>query len=212
MNTKADQEFLQTIVVRLSESIRGANTVQEASNLPALFWISKALALRNDKLAESAVGRLINLLDNSALGATTGRGFEVLLADDTLLNKENYAVVRLLAKQKLFAFCIPKLVDGFRSASQEVKPNYLLALSNLIRNVPSKLVLGEIDTLLPLLLQSINLNDPEVKAATIDTLSVTITEASHLVSEHIGSLISRLLAASLPGDFNTAVSILSDHT
>lgn len=59
---------------------------------------------------------------------------------------------------------------------------------------------------MPLLLQSIDLPDAGIKEASIDTLAVTVTEAASLVSEHISSLINRLLAASLPSEHNTIVS------
>ncbi|KAJ6257724.1 hypothetical protein Dda_7512 [Drechslerella dactyloides] len=201
--TPADHEFLATCTEEMWTSVKTAESADAAFNLPTLFWIAKALSLRNDKLAEPIVGRLMELLDSEAFGATVGRGFEVLLSDDSLLCKENHAVVRMLSKQKLFVFCIPKLVEGFRAASPAVKRNYLHALSNIIRNVPSKLVLAEINTLMPLLLQSLDLQDAEIKVASIDTLSVTVTEATDLVAEHVSSLIPRLLAASSPSEVNT---------
>ncbi|EWC45959.1 hypothetical protein DRE_04752 [Drechslerella stenobrocha 248] len=203
LSAPADREFLAASTDAMWASIKSASCADAAFNLPALFWIAKALALRNDKLAEPIVGRLLELLDDEGLGVTVGRGFEVLLSDDPLLSKENYAVVRLLSKQKLFVYCIPKLTEGFRAASPAAKRNYLHALSNIIRNVPSKLVLAEINTLMPLLLQSLDLPDPAIKVASIDTLAVTVTEATDLVSEHISSLITRLLAASSPSDVNT---------
>ncbi|KAF3938488.1 hypothetical protein ABW19_dt0205283 [Dactylella cylindrospora] len=203
LNSPADRDFLAKSTDAMWESVKSADSPDSAFNLPALFWIAKALALKNDKLAEPIVARLLELLDSEALGATVGRGFEVLLSDDPLLSKENYAVIRLLSKQKLFVFCVPKLVEGFKSASPTAKRNYLQALSNIIRHVPSKLVLAEINTLLPLLLQSLDLQDPEIKTASIDTLSVTITEATELVSEHVSSLITRLIAASSPSEVNT---------
>ncbi|KAK6342855.1 hypothetical protein TWF718_008237 [Orbilia javanica] len=201
--TPEDRAFLTQSTDEMWELVKSADSPEAASSLPALFWIAKALALRNDKLADPIVGRLLELLDNQALGVAVGRGFEVLLGDDPLLSKENFAVVRLLSQQKLFVFCIPKLVEGFKVASPAAKKNYLHALSSIIRNVPSKLVLAEINTLLPLLLQSLDLEDSGIKTASIDTLSVTVTEATGLVSEHISSLITRLLAASSPNEVNT---------
>ena len=88
-----------------------------------------------------------------------------------------------------------------------MKPNYLVALSNILRNIPSKLILVEINTLLPLLLQSLDLPNPEVKAATVDTLYITVLEASSLVAEHVSSLVARLLAACISKEANPVVSI-----
>lgn len=82
--------------------------------------MAKALILKCDKLGDSIVERLVGLLSNESLGSITSRGFEVLLFDDELMNKENFGVVRLLAKQRLFTFCSPKLVGGFKSAAQSI--------------------------------------------------------------------------------------------
>lgn len=81
------------------------------------FWICKALVLRGDKIGMEVTGKLLELLGSSAYGATASKGFAALLGEDDFLNKENYAVVRLLTKQKIFAFCVPKIVDGFKGVS-----------------------------------------------------------------------------------------------
>ena len=51
----------------------------------------------------------------------------------------------------------------------------------------------EIDAILPLLLQSLDLEDFDVKAATIKTLTVVSQENPGAVEAHVGSLVSRLL-------------------
>lgn len=75
------------------------------------------------------------------------------------------------------------------------KPNYLIALSNILRNVPTSVITPELPNLLPLLLQSAELPDADVKAATIETLHVTIKESADSLKEHVSSVITRLLNA-----------------
>ena len=53
----------------------------------------------------------------------------------------------------------------------------------------------EISTLLPLLLQSLDLPETDVKAATIETLGIILVESPEAVEEHMASLVSRLLKA-----------------
>lgn len=73
------------------------------------------------------------------------------------------------------------------------KPNYLVALSNILRSVPSTVILAELRNILPLLLQSLDLPDPNVKSATIETLFITVQESADAAKEHVSSLVSRLL-------------------
>lgn len=83
-----------------------------------------------------------------------------------------------------------------------VKPNYLVALSNVLRSVPSTVILTELRNILPLLLQSLDLPDPSVKSATIETLFVTVRESADVIKEHVSSLISRLLTTCMDREQN----------
>ena len=117
----------------------------------------------------------------------------MLLAPDEILCKENGATVRLLANQKVFNVCVPTIAERFRNADTKAKPNFLIALSGLLKFMPTGVIMPEIDTLLPLLLQSLDLEDDDVKAATIQNLAVVSQENSQAIEGHIGSLITRLL-------------------
>ncbi|KAH0545058.1 hypothetical protein FGG08_000829 [Glutinoglossum americanum] len=173
------------------------NSPEDLTNggLRVLFWLNKALLLRTSPTSTDYTSFLLDYLKDSKHGRQTARAFAILLADDELLSKSNYAVIRLLHKQRLFTYCLPKIADGFQAASAAVKPNYLVALSNILRHVPSVAITPSLDTLLPLLLQSLDLDDPDVKAATIDTLSVTVSESPQAIASHVSSVIARLLRA-----------------
>ena len=176
----------------------GAKTPSEDlinSGLRVLFWLNKPLLLRTSPLSIDYTSFLLDYLKDAKHGRQIARAFSIMLADDELLSKPNYAVIRLLHKQRLFTYCLPKIADGFQAASTAIKPNYLIALSSILRHVPSAVITPSLDTLLPLLLQSLDLDDPDVKAATIDTLSVTMTESPQAIASHISSVITRLLSA-----------------
>jgi DNA repair/transcription protein MET18/MMS19 len=163
--------------------------------LRILFWLNKALLLRASPISTSYTLFLLDYLKDTKHGRHTARAFAILLSDDELLSRPNYAVIRLLHKQRLFVYCLPKIADGFQAASPAIKQNYLIALSSILRHVPSAVIMPSLDTLLPLLLQSLDLDDPDVKAATIHTLSVTVSESPEAIASHASSVIARLLSA-----------------
>jgi len=187
-----------------SEETRG-------ETLRIVFWLAKALLLRADKFGMDLTLSLVDILAHPTFGATAARGFAVLLGEDELLNKDNHAVVRMLYKQRTFATCVPKLVEGFKDADSstsllallrpnlltetDIKPNILLALSSILRSVPSPIITPALPSLLPLLLQSVELPDASIKLATIDTLQITVSESADVLQEHVSSVISRLLTA-----------------
>lgn len=175
------------------------------NSIRTTFWISKSLVLRLAQ-TEKVLDRLLALLSIPNHGLHCARGFGLLLAPDEALSKENGAQIRLLAKQRVFNFCVPKIAKGFRAADTSLKSNYLIALSGILKYVPTDILMTEIETLLPLLLQSLDLNDQEVKAATIESIIVISQESPSAVEGHISSLIKRLLKTAESRNTTTSTS------
>ena len=168
-----------------------------------IFWISKAFVLRAYNI-EDVLERLVGLLSSAEYGSASSRGFGLLLAPDEILSKENGAIIRLLAKQKVFNVTVPTIAKDFRSVDAAIKPNYLIALSGILKYMPTEVIMQEIDTIFPLLLQSLDLQEPDVKAATLQNLTIIIQESPKAVEGHIGSLLSRLLKACSDRSGNSA--------
>ncbi|KAL8849891.1 MAG: hypothetical protein Q9221_005157 [Calogaya cf. arnoldii] len=165
---------------------------------PIVFWIAKALLLRLSHTQE-VLDYVLGFLSDKLCGARSARGFALLLAPDEIISKTYGANIRLLAKHKAFSICAPRIAADFRAAEASVKPNYLIALSGILKDVPTEVTMTEIATLLPLLLQSLDLPDQEVKAATIESLATISLESPGAVEGHMSSLVNRLLqAASKP--------------
>ncbi|KAF8421458.1 RNAPII transcription regulator C-terminal-domain-containing protein [Tirmania nivea] len=131
--------------------------------------------MKCDKLVDPLILQLIDLLSDPTYGSMVAPRFAVLLGEDELLNKQNYAVERLLSKQKIFFLVVPKLVKAFRGSDQAIKLNYLIALSNILRYIPRDH--GAMD----------------VKLATLSILSIIILESTNALQAYISSLIMRLL-------------------
>ena len=173
-----------------------------------IFWIAKALVLRLVS-TEKLLDYLIKLLSDAKTGVAAARGFGLLLAPDELMCKENGAIVRLLYKQKVFNICIPAIATALPIADAALKPNYLIALSGIMKHVSTDILMQEVDRLLPLLLQSLDLIDQDVKAASIEILTVISQESPRAIEEHVSSLIKRLLNATTNPKINRPVSLLS---
>ncbi|KAL8943961.1 MAG: hypothetical protein Q9211_000779 [Gyalolechia sp. 1 TL-2023] len=169
-----------------------ADTTSTFDVSPVIFWVAKALLFK-DLRTEEVLEHVLGLLPNTSHGSAYARGFGTLLAPDEILSKEHGAVIRLLAKQKVFSICVPRIAADFRTAESVARPNYLIALSGILRHVPREVMMMEVATLLPLLLQSLDIPDQEVKAATIVNLAMIGQESPGAVEAHIGTLINRLL-------------------
>ncbi|KAL8760875.1 MAG: hypothetical protein Q9184_002963 [Pyrenodesmia sp. 2 TL-2023] len=170
---------------------------------PVIFWVAKALLLRLSR-AEDVLEHLLGLLRDETHGSTRARGFRILLTSDEIISKKHGAVIRLLFKQRVFSICASRIAAGFKLAKAALKFNYLVALSGMLNDVPTNVMMTEIGTLLPLLLQSLDLPDQEVKAATIESLVTISQESPAAVESHMSMLIKRLLLSAADPKNNRA--------
>lgn len=202
----SETQYAMEILGKITESLLKAEALEE-NYVRVLFWISKALALRLAK-TEEVLEQLLSLLSNNRLGLATGRGFGILLAPDELLSKANGATIRLLANQKVFNYCIPRFAQSIRQAEGSARRNYLIALSGILKYMGTDILMSDVDTLLPLLLQSLDLDTSEVKSATIETLIVIGQQSTEAIEGHISSVVNRLLDSIVHNDINDLVRTL----
>lgn len=204
------------IAEELFDSLLSSETESYSpATIRTVFWLSKALVLRLAPATTHILTSLMRLLSSpdQQTSTSTGRGFSILLSDDDVLSATNGASIRLLCKQRVFTTVIPMIssrirevnVAGsddtteFSKASDHIKPAHLTALAGILSSIPTALVMPELPTLLPLLLQSLDLQTSDsvaVRAATLGTLAVIIRDNGVAVIDkcgHVHSLVVRLL-------------------
>ncbi|KAJ5765709.1 hypothetical protein N7520_005268 [Penicillium odoratum] len=183
------------------------------ATIRTVFWLSKALVLRLSPSTTHILTSLMDLLSSpdQQTSNSTARGFSILLGDDDVLSVTNGATIRLLSKQRVFTTVIPLISSRIRDVNiagndessskllDHIKPAHLTALAGILSTISTALVMPELPTLLPLLLQSLDLQTADsvaVRAATLDTLAVIIRENGVTTIDkcgHVHSLVQRLL-------------------
>lgn len=226
-------KFLSKQDLNIAEKLFDTLVSQEPQSLnPAairtIFWLAKSLVLRIAPTTTHILTSLLGLLSlpNQQISISAARGFAILLGDDDVLSVVNGAQVRLLARQRVFTTVIPLISSRIRDVnvagnddaqaaktSDHIKPAHLTALAGILSTISTALVMPELPTLLPLLLQSLDLQTADsvaVRAATLDTLAVIIRDNGVAVIDqcgHVHSLILRLLKTTElkagPGVVNT---------
>jgi DNA repair/transcription protein MET18/MMS19 len=156
------------------------------------FWIVKGLVVRLAKI-EGILGRVLDQLSDAEHGMAMAHGFELLLSPDEILAKENGATIGRLAPQKVFNLCLAEIKTRLRDIAVDAKPNYIIALSGLLKYLTESIITPRADELLPLLLQALDLPQPSVKEAAIQTLTILVKTSPESVESHAPSLINRLL-------------------
>ncbi|KAK9493192.1 Dos2-interacting transcription regulator of RNA-Pol-II-domain-containing protein [Lipomyces doorenjongii] len=194
-----EQKFIDSAVEELKTRVTGSNSMMErASSLELLAWVGKSLIFKGNRRAFETVDLVLQLLRDESFGRCASKTCGILIADDEILDKSNFVIVRLLSKQQYFSYSIQRIVDGFNSSTNsEVKRNHLVGLSNILQHMPGKIVIPHLSTFLPLLLQSLSLSDSHVKLATIDTITATLSDAKDLMSGHLSTIVPCVLESTV---------------
>ncbi|CAO1628141.1 unnamed protein product [Sympodiomycopsis kandeliae] len=195
------------------------------------FWLSKGLLVRNSKQGEVLFEQARETLFNNTISpyvateAAKCTGF-VAQSSDGILSKENNSVVRLLWKQKFFAYLVPRIIDSYntgkRTNSDSLSSTSLIALASILPHLPRSIITERLPSLLPLLLQALDLSDAEARssASTTITLAAAIGKKSKddsirsstspstpnsldLITDHLTSLLDRLLKCTIPSRAST---------
>ncbi|KAI8971461.1 Dos2-interacting transcription regulator of RNA-Pol-II-domain-containing protein [Mycotypha africana] len=193
-NNSALAAFVKPTASRLEDIIAQQTTPDKGNAVEIYLWIAKALVLRTHSFGYEMTNKIIQWCGDNTAGSKAPQGFSILIGEDAFaLNKAMFATTMILYKQRFFEHCLSQLVDGFRSASDDIKPNYLIALSYLLQNVPKQILLNELPPLVPLLMQSLTLRDSDLKVSTLETLSLAVSEAADIVAPQIRVILPALV-------------------
>ncbi|KAF9359838.1 hypothetical protein BGX26_011306 [Mortierella sp. AD094] len=192
------QPFIsQTLVPELHKRIlqEHASIEEREAALTMYIWITKAMVLSTSAIGYDMAGELMNIFSVPRLGKIAADGFSLVIGEQQdVLTKETFAVIRLLYKQRFFNYCIPVLVKGFESSANEVRHNFLVALSHVLGNIPKQVLLTELPPLLPMLVHSLSFPDPDLKSSTIETFQIITKDAPGLMADHLSTLTPLLIS------------------
>lgn len=161
-------------------------------------WVCKGLILKNESRGYTLLKTRIlsKLTEAGPVGLGAGKVIGAIAAEDSVLNKNNGLNVRLLYRQRFFMVVLPNLVEGYKQATSHTKVNYMVGLAGLLRFTPSNVISGQLSQFLPLLLESLQVDNAAVLKAAIDTIMVTVKDNSDVFKEHLNSIVSELLQLS----------------
>jgi len=117
----------------------------------------------------------------------------VLFKDEQCLGN-----TRPLYKQKFFVINLPILLEQFRKSTDFQETIYLTAISNLLKYLPTSVLLSELPQILPILLESTKVpitpgTSNVLQLAAVNTMIMLVQEVPNTVGNHLGTLIPRLL-------------------
>ena len=187
------------VTTQLLDLFPGLPTVssQEAKfTMQTLTTCTHAALLAGLPAATQLTSALLSALNLPApVGQLAAQAFTHLLAPAPLLTRDQHALIRPLAQQRLFHTAVPELLSTFSSAtSGATKTNALVALSGLLGHAPAEYITPFIDALIPPLLQSLDSAPGATKKASIAVLRSAAGSSPKALQAHDAALVKRLLA------------------
>jgi DNA repair/transcription protein MET18/MMS19 len=185
----------QELILDILKTLDSKTDVQATNILRMSIIFAMAANLKGARGTPELLSVLVKLLSNKKHGSQLARDFNIIVAPSDLLNKENFAVMRGPYKQRPYAICVPQILDLFKACTDsDIKSNYLVAIAGILKYTPTEVVLPEIESLVPILLQSMEAFGSGVKAASIEVLRAAIVESPSSVEGYLRSIIKRLYA------------------
>uniref|UniRef100_A0A3B5B4J5 MMS19 nucleotide excision repair protein n=1 Tax=Stegastes partitus TaxID=144197 RepID=A0A3B5B4J5_9TELE len=186
--------LIQRTMKRVCSELDSASSSVRIQAFTLMIWVAKALLLRYHPLFTTLTDKLFSLLDDTDLGPMAADGFSLLMSDFTdVLNRSCHADVRIMYRQRFFSENSAKLVEGFNAATQDKKPNYLKALSNIVNKLPKQVQVTELPALLSLLLEALTCPDEGVQLSTLSCLEPVLINPPAALVQQLEALVNRLI-------------------
>ncbi|KAH7105998.1 ARM repeat-containing protein [Auriculariales sp. MPI-PUGE-AT-0066] len=95
------------------------------------------------------------------------------------LTKQNHAIIRILSTQRHFNSILPRILSGAESSADPVPRNAsLIALTTMVRHVPSSIYRSDLPKMMPLLIRGLDLPDLNLRLNVIETLQTAAKDSS----------------------------------
>lgn len=156
-------------------------------------WMTKAIITKGFRDVEMFLDELTNTLKHDQVGQYVGTEYKILTSkDESTLVSENFCNIAILYKQRVFEHLIKKKSE-FENAS---KQNYLTALVELLEEVPVELLLMHLTKLVPLLIESLSLDNEQLIFSTLVTLNILLETEHDIFADKMQCFIPRFLTLS----------------
>lgn len=209
-------EYLQNLyqpIADVASSVTVASLSDEfIYDFEIFIWSLKGLIMKTNVIGIDFLNKLISNLscENEELKKLIAKSLSIIFVDLSLFKAPSTGStstklisgvssfnVRLLYKQRLFESIIPTLISGFQeSSTASRKLSYLIALSNILRNISTKVLTPHLATITPLILTSLSIKDSDILISSLETCQIIITESPDIIIPHLQSLIPRLVEIS----------------
>ncbi|KZC14978.1 MMS19 nucleotide excision repair protein like protein, partial [Dufourea novaeangliae] len=185
------QRALSYLKEKINNSLTSDTCVEIQQTAASLqIWLTKAIVTKGSYDVEIFLNELTNLFKHDQVGQQIAQEYKCLTnKQEDVLVRENFCNIKIFYQQRVFEHLLKKN-HLFEDSSRQ---NYLTALVHLLEEVPMELLFMHLTKLVPLLIESLSLDNEQLIFSTLITLRVLL-EAKHIIfSDKAQCFIPRFL-------------------
>ncbi|KAH7326357.1 Dos2-interacting transcription regulator of RNA-Pol-II-domain-containing protein [Stachybotrys elegans] len=204
------EALISDIEQHAASSLKAISTSDSSaiSQVTSLFAIANGMIRRGDgRRAPNILQLLREAPSQHATGYRLARRLEMVVAPQSFLSKENYAVVKPLWMQKAYMELVKPMLavaTGADAARQEplVKTSHAIGVLSLVKHMDFSIFEEDVDEIIRIsIMTAQNLGiGPDTEAA-LEVLKKTLSDASEKAQSHLRSLVNVCIQS-----FSTRVS------
>ncbi|XP_014487511.1 PREDICTED: MMS19 nucleotide excision repair protein homolog [Dinoponera quadriceps] len=174
---------------RISSNLKADIDVELKHTVDLQIRMTKALIMRGCGKSQDLLENLTSLLTHGRVGRYVSQQYQILVSNDDVLTEENSCDIKILYKQRVFEYLLRQNSNFVNSARQ----NYLIALVHSLEQMPRELKLLHLAELVPLLIETLSLNDVQLVLWALRSLKFLINTKHIVLSDNVQCIIPRLL-------------------
>lgn len=193
---EGEESLIVSIEQQLSSALSNETVVGQGliDQIVSILAVSAGFLRRhNGKHIQGLVALIRDLPSNKSLGFTIARRFEIVVAPQDFLKKENYAVIRPLWVQKVYVEIVKHLLENANDISLDplAKSSHGVASLFMIKHMSFSIYEEDVDLILRVAIttaQTLGVSQESLAALTV--IKSVLAEAPEKAQGHIRSLIN----------------------
>eukprot|EP01080_Neovahlkampfia_damariscottae_P000802 gene802-9052_t len=195
INKSTDLNLIQEFSEKIVNFVEDEKLILEEKKkaIYTFSWILKAIVMSGKtKISDSMTKVASKLLTNPEIASESANIYEIVLSENSLLNKSTFARVQVLYKQRFFSVNLHGLLSKLKESKENEFP-VLLAVANMIKHIPHSVLLNDINNIFPIVVKALSSEEKRLISAGIKTVLVLIQQSKDKVVENLNTIIKSLL-------------------
>ncbi|CAF0896713.1 unnamed protein product [Adineta steineri] len=186
------------IIEQAQTIIKQCETSLDQVHIHLWIILVKALILSRPTMIEQYISTLILWMnEKTPIGDLACQSLKVLTNFDEqslLLSSQTDCIIHPMVKQIIFMNILSKMKPFL--TNNDLLPNQMNVLVDLLDNIPKSIIQNEIISLLPILIRALTLPNETVWSSSLNSICNLIKSEPNTIIDHIDTILPRLTALS----------------